>query len=117
MCNYFIWKEGLIMTKLDCNVVHCMYNADKKCSKNDILVEGSEASMPHETCCSSFKEQSCGCGKNAVSEPKTSLDVHCKATNCSFNDHQQCHADHIGINGVNACVVAETECASFRCKQ
>ena len=27
------------MTKLDCNVVNCMYNADKKCSKNDILVE------------------------------------------------------------------------------
>ena len=105
------------MTKLDCNVVNCMYNADKKCSKNDILVDGSEASMPHETCCSSFKEQGCNCSKNAVGEPKTSLDVHCKATNCTFNEKEQCHADHIGINGVNACVVAETECASFRCRQ
>ena len=105
------------MTRLDCNVVHCMYNADKKCSKNDILVEGSEASMPHETCCSSFREQGSNYSKNAVGEPKTSLEVHCKAVNCTFNDNQKCRADHIGINGVNACVVAETECASFRCKQ
>ena len=109
-------ERKMIMTKLDCNVVHCMYNADKKCSKNQILVEGSEASMPHETCRSSFQEQGCNCSKNAVGEPKTSLEVQCKATNCTFNENQQCHADHIGINGVNACVVAETECASFRCK-
>ena len=33
------------MTKLDCNVSNCMYNADKKCSKNDILIDGSEANM------------------------------------------------------------------------
>ncbi len=105
------------MTKLDCNVSSCMYHADKKCSKNDILIDGSEASMPHETCCSSFREQSCGCSKNAVGEPKASLDVRCKATNCTFNNNEKCQADHIGISGANACVVAETECASFRCKQ
>lgn len=105
------------MTRLDCNVVHCMYNADKKCSKNTILVEGSEASMPHETCCSSFKEQGSNHSKNAVGDPKTSLEVQCKATNCTFNQDQKCNADHIGINGVSACVVAETECASFRRRQ
>ncbi|MEY8332953.1 DUF1540 domain-containing protein [Lachnospiraceae bacterium 47-T17] len=103
------------MTILDCNVANCMYNADRKCSKYNILVDGSEASMPHETCCSSFQEQ--GSARNAVSQPKTELDVQCKAVNCTFNDNRHCHADHIGINGVNACVVAETECASFRCKQ
>lgn len=94
-----------------------MYNADKKCSKNNILVDGSEASMPHETCCSSFREQGSNYSKNAVCEPKTSLDVQCKAINCTFNENEKCHADHIGINGANACVVAETECASFRRKQ
>lgn len=104
------------MTKLDCNVMHCMYNSDKKCSKNNILVEGREASTPHETCCSSFKESGCGCGKNAANEPKTSLDVQCKATNCIYNQMERCSADHIGIRGSNACVVAETECGSFECK-
>lgn len=103
------------MTKLDCNVSNCMYNADRKCSKHNILVDGSEASMPHETCCSSFKEQ--GSARNAGCQPKSELDVQCKAANCTFNDNCHCHADHIGINGVNACVVAETECASFRCRQ
>lgn len=105
------------MTILDCNVSNCMYNADKKCSKNNILVEGREASMPHETCCSSFRELSSGSARNAISQPKTTLDVQCKATNCTFNGDSICRADHIGINGVNACVVAETECSSFRCKQ
>ncbi len=105
-----------MVTRLDCNVVNCMYNADKKCSKSNILVGGKEASMPHETCCSSFKEQGCNCSKNAACEPKDTLNVQCKATNCTYNENEQCKAEHIGINGAKACVVAETECASFRCK-
>lgn len=105
------------MTRLDCNVQNCFYNTNKKCSKENILVEGREASMPHETCCSSFKEQGASFSNNMENQPNSSLEVSCKATNCTFNDNEMCRADHIGINGVNACVVAETECASFRCKQ
>lgn len=31
------------MTKLDCNVVSCSYNDDNCCSRQDILVEGTQA--------------------------------------------------------------------------
>jgi hypothetical protein len=105
------------MTTLDCNACNCMYNTEKKCSRGDILVEGSEASMPHETCCASFREQNCNCGKNLSTEPKSTSEVSCKAGACTFNQSGKCQADHIGIGGVNACVVAETECTSFRCRQ
>lgn len=38
------------MTKLDCNVVSCSYNDDNCCSRQDILVEGTQAKTSSETC-------------------------------------------------------------------
>lgn len=42
------------MTKLDCNVVNCSYNADNCCRRTDIQVEGTQAKTSSETCCGSF---------------------------------------------------------------
>lgn len=39
------------MTKLDCNVVNCSYNADNCCRRTDIQVEGTQAKTSSETCC------------------------------------------------------------------
>ena len=33
------------MTKLDCNVVNCSYNADNCCRRTDIQVEGTQAKL------------------------------------------------------------------------
>lgn len=105
------------MTKLDCNVSNCFYNKEKKCSKENILIEGSEATTPTETNCSSFRDQGCGCSaKNATEAPKDSLQVNCRAKHCKYNKNQMCSAEHIGITGANACVTSETECASFEQK-
>ena len=105
------------MTKLDCNVSNCYYNADKKCSKENILVEGAEASVPTETSCSSFRDQGCRCSaSNSAKEPKYTLEVQCRAKNCTFNKNEVCSANHIGITGANACVTAETQCSSFEKK-
>lgn len=43
------------MTKLDCTATHCVYNKDKVCSKDQVLVSGEKAHDSDETCCESFK--------------------------------------------------------------
>ncbi len=104
------------MTNLDCSVTGCFYNEDKCCMKENILVDGKDATENSETCCSSFKEKGCGCNTNTVKNSKKEVDVSCEATNCMFNDACKCQAEHIGIAGGNACNRNETECASFDCK-
>ena len=49
-------KEVIIMTKLDCTAVNCVYNEDKVCAKEQVLVSGERAHESRETCCESFKE-------------------------------------------------------------
>ncbi len=49
------------MTKLDCNVVNCSYNADNCCRRTDIQVEGTQAKTSSETCCGSFAPKGSGC--------------------------------------------------------
>ena len=34
--------------------VKCVYNEDERCEANDIIVNGKNASVPEETCCSTF---------------------------------------------------------------
>ncbi len=63
------------MTKLDCNVVNCSYNADNCCKRGDIHVEGIQAKTPSETCCGSFAPKGCGCGSNSTQEAKKDTNV------------------------------------------
>lgn len=44
------------MTKLDCTAVNCVYNKNKVCAKDQVLVSGERAHECCETCCESFKE-------------------------------------------------------------
>lgn len=104
------------MTRLDCSVVKCIYNADNQCGKGDIMVDGKTAVTSRDTCCSSFKEKKEGCGCNSAGHPKDNIKVDCKATNCIYNKDCECSANHIGIAGREACVCTDTECASFNCK-
>ena len=83
------------MPLLSCTARTCVYNKDEYCSKGDILVEGRSATAADETSCSSFKERSrdtvsdaacydCGC---------RTIDVDCKAQECTFNREEKCHAE------------------------
>lgn len=102
------------MTSLGCNVSTCGYNEDHCCCRTEIEVMGEKADDKGCTCCGSF-DSSCDC-KNAVSDPKDSLYVHCEASNCVYNDNLVCSADRIDIQGSNADNSEQTLCASFVCK-
>lgn len=72
------------MTKLDCNVVSCSYNDDNCCSRQDILVEGTQAKTSSETCCGSFAPKGCGCGSNCHKDgAKRRQRLHAKQRNVS----------------------------------
>lgn len=103
------------MTKLDCNVVTCTYNSNKKCKRENITVGGNEAIKPSETACESFYPK----GTNTMTSlddagPKAALNVACKAVTCVYNKDKKCTADHIAIAGIHAVATGETECGTFQ---
>ena len=103
------------MTKLDCNVVNCSYNADNCCRRTDIQVEGTQAKTSSETCCGSFAPKGSGCQSCHTTDVKEDTTVSCEACECKFNEDHACHAGHIGISGGHADSSRETECGSFVC--
>lgn len=102
------------MTKLKCSVETCKYNDGHLCAKGDIMIGGKSAVAPNETRCESFKERT-DSASNTVGSADTNIEVGCQAEKCVFNEGCKCSAGEIGIAGNNACVSAETECASFEC--
>ena len=42
-------------TDIKCEAVKCVYNQSEKCQAKNILVNGKNAEVPEETCCSTFK--------------------------------------------------------------
>lgn len=106
------------MTILNCTATSCIYNKNQLCSKNEIEVMGSDARIADETNCGSFRDRndasitnsvkdSCGCEK---------ININCKAHECTYNNHCNCTASAIDINGENACTSKETKCGTFACK-
>lgn len=102
------------MPKLECSAVSCTYNKDKLCAKGDILVRGTDAEKPSETCCDSFVGAGRDCYCNSASTGKPHIAVACEAINCIYNEDRTCTAEHIGISGNSAHTSSETECASFQ---
>ena len=103
------------MPVLECNVTSCIHNADEKCCKGNILVEGTDAKTPESTFCASFYERSEDSFRNQYETPDTTLQVDCEAAHCRFNSNNECHAEHIGISGSKASCCEDTKCASFQC--
>lgn len=107
-------KEDIMeKTYLDCYVTSCVYNANRCCSKGDIVVGGQDAKVNRETVCDSFKERKGDQMKNAANSMSKDIAIVCEATNCRFNENKNCMAEHISISGGNASSSTETECASF----
>lgn len=102
------------MTILDCNVTSCLHNADNCCCKQAIIVDGSSAKTPYETCCGSFDENKDGAFHNLFKTPESKLEVDCEAVKCVYNEDRHCVAEHIGIAGDGASEASHTECASFK---
>ncbi len=47
-------NEPLSDTDIKCMAVKCIYNESEHCEARDIIVNGKNASVPQETCCSTF---------------------------------------------------------------
>ena len=105
------------MTKLDCSVVGCTYNADNSCKRADITVGGHDARKSSETVCKSFAQKGTNTLRNSAEcRPSKNTEVACDAVHCKYTDAKKCKAEHIGIAGRHAVTNGETECGSFVCK-
>ena len=103
------------MTKLDCLVVNCAYNANKMCKRENITVGGHEASKPSETACKSFLQKGTNT-MNSISTggPERETNIACDAVTCRYNHEKKCTADAIVVAGMNAVTNGETECGTFQ---
>lgn len=106
------------MTHLQCDVTNCGNNKHFYCCRPDIQVSGPEACVKSQTHCSNFVDaQEAGAARDSVdhSQPNESLDIHCEAHNCTFNNNRACTAKHVDISttSVNDGQV-KTLCSTFQ---
>lgn len=101
------------MTRLECTVTNCLHNAENRCCKQAIVVDGSEAQDNYETCCGSFDQNLEGSYRNLFKTPENRLEIDCEAINCVYNSDRRCGAERIGIVGDGASEPGHTECATF----
>ncbi len=102
------------MTKLECSVTNCMHNADQRCCKQAIVVDGYEAMAKEDTCCGSFDENKDGFFQNVFKTPENRLEIDCEAVNCIYNEKRHCRAEQIGIRGESANTAEQTLCDTFK---
>ena len=102
------------MTNLRCSATTCLYNENQLCSKGEINVMGESATSADETSCGSFRERGSGamnsftngCGCDTIQ-------IDCKAHNCTYNNHCKCTAASIDVDGSDAKACSETKCNTF----
>ena len=105
------------MTALKCSAIRCAYNKEQLCSKGCISVAGESAKSAEETCCDSFRERGEGSALNAIDGCGCdTINVDCKAHNCTYNQQCKCTASAIQVDGSSACHANETKCNTFNCK-
>ena len=112
----FAERRVISMTRLDCNVEKCAYNADNCCKLREIDVKGTKAKKACDTQCGSFSNKACDCEVSAELAIHKETDVHCDAAKCKYNDHNSCMANQIGIKKNCTPNKCSTECASFECQ-
>lgn len=108
------------MTNLQCNAENCANNKNNFCCRPDIQVGGPQACTNRQTYCANFIDAAENAPQNAIDHatPNTSLDIHCDAVNCTYNQDRACVAEHIDIMtaGTSSGQI-KTECASFESKK
>lgn len=52
--NFKIILDNVKEAQISCNSNYCKYNKDDKCTKKDVIIDGSNAEYRSETKCSSF---------------------------------------------------------------
>ena len=105
------------MTILQWSAHNCYYNKDSLCSKGAINVEGADARYADDTACESFRDQKEGSATNAADSGCgcETINIDCKAHNCTYNEHCKCTAASINVSGDNAHRCCDTKCDTFSC--
>ena len=87
------------MTILKCSAHNCYYNKDSLCSKGAINVEGADARYADDTACESFRDQKEDSATNAADSGCgcETINIDCKAHNCTYNEHCKCTAASINV--------------------
>lgn len=101
------------MANIVCTVSNCYYNKREGCTAPSIEVDGEKADESRFTCCDTFIEQKPGV-RSSVHEPKSDSYIKCMAVKCVYNEHEQCDASRIVVNGKNAGHPEETCCSTFK---
>ena len=106
------------MTDLHCTVAGCANNRESLCCRPDIMVSGPDSSNSKQTFCANFIDRKDGgAATNSVDHesPNPTLDIHCEAANCAYNQQMACSANHVDISTtpVNGGQI-KTECSTFR---
>lgn len=108
------------MTDLHCDVTSCANNKSRLCCRPDIMVGGPRAVAGSQTYCANFTDHASGAPSDAVdsNSPNPSLDIHCEAEQCTYNQDRACSADRISIRTtkVNSGQV-KTECSTFESRE
>ena len=95
------------MTILKCSATTCAYNEDMLCSRGEINVMGDSAKSSEETSCGSFREKSQGAMNSAKNGCGCeTIQIDCKAHNCTYNENCKCTAAAIDVagSGARACL-------------
>ena len=106
------------MTSLKCAAHNCCYNKNSLCSRGAISVEGADARYADDTACESFRDQEECAVKNSA-DPCCgceTINIDCKAHNCTYNEHCKCTAASINVSGDNAHRCCDTKCDTFSCE-
>lgn len=105
------------MPELRCTVQTCLHNKNFYCDLNKITVGGESAKKAEETCCDSFEERKGDTYSNVTGEATPTSTIDCKAVDCMYNNKCECHAGKISVEGSQANVSGQTECATFNCEK
>ena len=109
-----IINGGVFMTELGCKVKNCLHHStDNLCCRDTIKVDGCNAKDCCSTCCASYEKTGRVKTENKTMEGHVSLDVCCEATNCKYNENNNCIAKHINVKPSKNKDFGSTECASF----
>ena len=110
-------QEVNAMTILKCSATTCAYNEDMLCSRGEIDVMGDSAKSSEETSCGSFRERNQSAANSAINHCGCqSIQIDCKAHNCTYNENCKCTAAAIDVAGNGAKSCSETKCNTFQCQ-
>ena len=103
------------MADLKCSAISCVYNKDNLCAKGDIMVGGKHACKGKETTCESFapKKEGKDSYMSALDHPSHTISIDCEAEKCKYNKSYKCIAEHVDIQGGNACNAPVAMCKTF----